>query len=114
MPDRCIPFVVLAACGLSDPGPADTTAECAAEIVDIHAASDICPRNYPCTPNNPWSETVCGVVCGNHGYCQPYSPSEITFCELFPGRCYRLDPSRCCDAWGNPVWATRCVPDLFP
>jgi hypothetical protein len=77
------------------------------------------PTNYPCTPNNPWSETVCDVICGgqgfdDRGYCLPYTAIEDVWCAYNPGQLFHGDPRRPCDSRGNATWQTRCVPGWLP
>jgi hypothetical protein len=77
------------------------------------------PANYPCTPGNPWSETVCDVICGGEGfdgrgYCAPYSSMEDAWCAGHPGMLFHGDPRRPCDPLGNPTWQTRCKPGWSP
>lgn len=91
------------------------------EIADLSQPEvGVCePKNYPCTPNNPWGQAVCDVMCGgdglgNAGFCMPYSTVEEVWCARHPGQPFHLDVARMCDTRGNPTWQTHCEPGWLP
>jgi hypothetical protein len=114
---RTIALAVLVACS-GEPPPADATNT--ESEVDQPITDGACqPPNYPCRPGNPWSETLCDVICGGdgfggHGFCLPYSAAEVAWCAAHPGRFFRGNLGKQCDPLGNPEWETRCIEGYDP
>lgn len=112
MLSKAIPILLVCACTsrstVSEPDEAVVTCESESD------GNQCEPRNYPCTPNNPWGAMVCDAIYLGNGYCAPYSVVEDTWCARYPGQFFHGNPLRLCDALGNPTWQTHCVPGWLP
>lgn len=111
---RATSLLLLAASAcVNSPPPASIVTDEADQAV----ANTCDPRNYPCDPDDPFSNGICMIICegrdgSGYGYCMPHTTVEDVWCAAHPGGF--MSATRYCDIYGNPMWDTHCAPGWLP